>query len=86
MTIEGALVREQGVTFAIVIVKQHIVNSPLAANDAIRAFQPAFPGIPVVLLSQDCVGTPSYFGRRDIVQFLSNVPLRAIPWQHFSIS
>ena len=86
MTFEGALVREQGVTFAIVVVKPRVVQSSFAANDAIQAFRPAFPGVPIVLMAQDYRGTPTYYGRRDIVQFLSSVPMECIPWQTFTIS
>jgi hypothetical protein len=85
VTFQGALIREQGVTFAIVIVKAHIVKSPMAAQDAVRAFRPAFPGVPVVLMGQDGRGVPTYYGRRDIVNFLANVPMECIPWQEFTL-
>jgi len=84
MIFEGALIKEQGVKFAIVIVKQHIINSSHTANQAIASFQPTFPSVPVILMSQDFRGTPTYYGRRDIVNFLKNVPLQCIPWQKFS--
>lgn len=86
MTFQGALIREQGITFAVVIVKVHVVQSSLSASDTIRSFQPAFPGVPVVLMAQDHMGTPTYFGRRDIVRFLTNVPMECIPWQQFTLS
>jgi len=84
MTFEGALIKEQGINFAIVIVKQHILNSSHESNRAILSFQPAFPGIPVVLMAQDYRGTPTYYGRRDIVNFLKSVPLQCVPWQKFT--
>jgi len=86
MTFQGSIIREQGVTFAIVVVKPHIVQSQRAAQDAIRAFQPAFPGVPVALMAQDAFGTPTYYGRQDIVQFLSHVPMQCIPWKEFYLS
>jgi len=86
MTFEGAIVQEQGVTFAIVIVKRHVVANNSAAAEAIRSFQPAFPGMPVVLMAQDSRGTPTYYGRRDIARFLSKVPLSAIPWRKFTLN
>lgn len=85
MTFEGAVIREQGITFAVVIVKKYIIDSSAEADEAIAAFQPAFPGIPVVLMAQDGWGTPTYYGRRDIADFLANVPLEAIPWREYSI-
>ena len=58
MTFQGAVVREQGVTFAVVIVKKHVIDSSFEAGRAVAAFQPAFPGLPVVLMVQDHQGTP----------------------------
>ena len=85
MTFEGAVIREQGVTFAVVVVKRHVVDSRTGAGEAIVAFQPYFPGIPVVLMAQDAWGTPTYFGRPDIARFLANVPLGAIPWKRYTV-
>ena len=85
MTFEGALVSEQGITFAVVVIKPHIVQSHFEATQAIRSFQPAFPGVPVVLMGQDYRGTATYFGRRDIADFLAGVPIESIPWKRFSI-
>ncbi len=50
------MIREQGVTFAVVIVKKHVIDSSTEAGRAIAAFQPVFPGVPVVLMAQDCKG------------------------------
>jgi hypothetical protein len=86
MTFQGAVFREQGVTFAVVIVKKHVIDSGSAeAGRAIAAFQPVFPGLPVVLMAQDYQGTPTYYGRRDIARFLAGVPLGAIPWKQYTV-
>ena len=86
MKVQGAVIREQGVTFAIVIVKRHVIQSTFQANDAVQGFSGLFPGIPIVLMAQDNRGTPTYFGRRDIVRFLSKVPVRAIPWKQYTFT
>ncbi|MGQ3300280.1 hypothetical protein [Reyranella sp.] len=83
---EGAVIREQGVTFAIVVVRQSVLQSTSEANRAIQSFQPAFPGMPVVLMAQDGQGRPTYFGRRDLSQFMANVPLQAVPWKRYTIN
>jgi len=85
MTFQGAVIREQGVTFAVVIVKKHVIDSSSEASRAIAAFQPVFPGVPVVLMAQDYQGTPTYYGRQDIARFLASVPLSAIPWMEYSV-
>jgi hypothetical protein len=85
MTFQGAVIREQGVTFAVVIVKKHVIDSSTEAGQAIAAFQPVFPGLPVVLMAQDYQGTPTYYGRQDIARFLADVPLEAIPWKQYTV-
>jgi hypothetical protein len=84
MKFQGAVIREQSITFAVVIVKMHIIDSGTEAGRAISAFQPLFPGLPVVLMAQDYRGTPTYFGRRDIARFMAEVPLEAIPWKQYT--
>ncbi len=86
MTFEGAVVKEQNVTFAIVVVKHHVVENNLEAQRAISEFSPIFKGLPVVLMGQDAVGCPKYFGRRDIVDFLLRVPVQAIPWKKYQLN
>lgn len=86
MQFEGAVIREQGVTFAVVIVKDHVVHDRSSAANAIQAFRSAFPGIPVVLMGQDSRGIPTYFGRRDIADFMANVPLTSIPWKRYTLN
>jgi hypothetical protein len=84
-TFQGAVLKEQGATFAIVIVKPHVLNNKLEALKAIGTFQPIFSGVPIVLMAQDSRGVPKYYGRKDIVRFLANMPLRAIPWKEYTI-
>jgi hypothetical protein len=84
MTFQGAVIREQGVTFAVVIVKKHVIDSSTEAGRAIADFQPVFPGVPVVLMAQDYRGTPTYYGRQDIARFLADVSLEAIPWKQYT--
>lgn len=86
MIIEGALIQEQGVRFAVVVVKRHIIQDQHLANRAIAEYRPVFGGIPVVLMAQDHRGLPTYFGRNDIVRFLANTPLEAIPWRQFTLN
>jgi hypothetical protein len=86
MKFQGAVIKEQGVTFAIVIVKRHVVQNTHEADQTIRSFAPTFGGIPVVLMAQDGRGTPTYYGRQDIAKFMANVPLRAIPWKEYTIN
>lgn len=85
MRFEGAIVREQGVSFAIVVVKRHILDNTIQANQTARSFGSAFPGLPVVLMAQDARGRATYYGRPDITRFLARVPVGAIPWREYTL-
>jgi hypothetical protein len=85
MKIQGSVIKEQGVTFAIVIVKKSVIDSRTEANNAIGAFRPIFPGIPLVLMAQDHRGVPTYYGRQDLAKFMANVPMHVIPWKEYTI-
>lgn len=86
MQLQGAVIREQGVTFAVVVVQRHVVENRLMASQTVDQFGSVFPGMPVVLMAQDSRGTPTYYGRQDIARFMASVPLRAIPWRTYTLN
>lgn len=82
MTFTAALVREQQTTFAVVLVKASAMQ--LHNRDSTkRSLQPLFPGVPVVLMSQDHFGTPTFYGRRDITRFLAGIEMVRLPWREY---
>ena len=83
---QGAVIKEQGVTFAVVIVKRHVLDNRTEAEKVIRSFLPVFPGLPIVLMAQDSRGVPTYYGRKDISRFMASVSLEAVPWEEYTIS
>lgn len=85
MRVQGAVIREQGQSFAVVVVKAHVVRNSSAAENAICSFAPVF-GVPVVLMAQDSRGRATYYGRRDIAKFMSSVPLNEVPWREYTIN
>lgn len=84
MTFEGAVIKEQGVTFAIVVVKASATVTTAGARELTVAYQQFFPGMPIILMSQDGRGTPTFVGRQDIVRFLSNIAVSRIPWKRYN--
>lgn len=86
MTIEGAVIKEQGVTFAVVCVKPHVLSTQQSAAEAIAAYGGYFPGMPVVLMAQNSRGTPTYMGRRDIVDFLSGISMSRVRWKRYTFN
>ena len=83
---QGEVLKEQGITFAIVIVKKYVIDNSFESKKAIHFFQGIFQGIPVVIMAQDFQGVPVYYGRPDLVNFLVNVPFEAIPWMEYTYS
>ncbi len=83
MRIQGALIQERGHAFAVVIVQAHVIDDRAASEQVLQSSRPLFPDLPVVLMALDLRGRPTYFGRRDIVNFLASVPVRAIPWKDY---
>ena len=85
MKFQGAEIKEQGVTFAVVIVKKHVLDNLNTAKETIQSFAPIFLGLPVVLMAQDYQGSPSYYGRKDIAEFMADIPLSAILWREYTL-
>jgi len=86
MKIHGAVVKEQGVTFAIVIVKQSVMRTDHDSASTRAGFQGLFPGLPLVLASQDSRGVFEYQGRKDLVGFLASIDASRIPWKEYTVS
>jgi len=88
MPINGAILEEQDVTFAIVTVKPFVMTSRTAANkirancSTIRDFQ----GMPIVLAFQESRNQFIYQGRKDIVNNLTKMDPSEIPWKHYHFS
>lgn len=86
MKFQGALVKEQGVEFAVVMVKRSVLANNSECDRVRAGFAPLFGGVPTVLVAQDSRGVPTYQGRKDIVKFLAGIPMEAIPWQEYTVS
>jgi hypothetical protein len=80
--ITAAVVKEQGVRFVVVLVKQQAIQ-PANRDATQRSFSLLFPGDLIVLCAQNSSGVPTYYGRTDIVKFLANIDLRRLPWKKY---
>lgn len=85
MQFQGSVLTEQGITFAIVIVKPHVLQSSSTCEEVRGGFQSHFPGMPVILMAQNSSGVPTYHGRKDIVNFLANIHVSRIPWKRYTV-
>lgn len=89
MTIDGAIIREQGHKFGIIIVKPSAISMSAKAAETRAGFQSQirdFQGIPLILAAQDSRGVFTYQGRDDIVRFLASIDPSRIPWKRYTIS
>jgi hypothetical protein len=57
---DGAVIREQGVTVAVVIVRPSLLQNTTGANRATPSFQPVFLGMPVILMTENSCGRPRF--------------------------
>ena len=85
MVVHGSVIIEQGVTFAIIVVKPEVTNYTYRATKFRQEISHFLPRMPIILMSQDNNGVPHYYGRKDIVDFLKTVPLDKIPWKKYHI-
>jgi hypothetical protein len=83
---DGAVIKEQGVTFAVAVVRRPVLDNPSERHKAQAEFAAVFDGLPTVLMAQDANGVPRYYGRPDLVRFLTNVAMEAIPWNTYSLN
>jgi hypothetical protein len=86
MKFQGAVVKEQGVTFGIVVVTPQVLQTDYATDEMIQFGKRAFGPIPIVLMAQDSRGRPSYKGRPDIVKFLASIDYHRIPWKEYTLA
>lgn len=78
---DGAIIREQGVVFAIAKVRSSALHT--SEREVVQSEFAAFFRVPTVLCAQDSRGIPTYYGRPDLVRFLQNVHISRIPWRRY---
>ena len=71
MRFQGAVIKEQGITFGIVVVKPSVLQTPSSRANMQRFGVQAFGIMPIVLMAQNARGVPTYWGRKDVVGVLS---------------
>ena len=85
MKFDGAVIKVMRVRFAIVVVKPHVIDSKPISQKARLEANRFFPAMPIILLSRDLKGKPTYQGRLDIIRFLAKVHPSRIPWRTYTV-
>lgn len=71
-----AIIKEQGVTFTIVVVRDSVIRSTFEAQRTQAGLEREF-GMSVALWGES---SQTIYGRPDIVRFLQGVHVSQIPW------
>ena len=83
-TFNVALIREQRVVFTVVVVKSHVLTAP--DHETLRCqFEELISCGPVVFMVQSGRSRVRYHGRADLVRWLANVPVVALPWKTLQV-
>jgi hypothetical protein len=85
MKVQAATISLQDANFAVVVVSEDLLKSPGEADMAIERFEPVFGGVPVLLMAQNDKGSPTYYGDRDLVRSLADIPIERMPWKEYSV-
>ena len=83
-TLTGAVIREQGITFAVVIVKNHVVNCQTTSSNMIQDLIPVF-GVPLIALKGES-NRKVRSNRRDVASFVANLHPSRIPWRKYTLN
>ena len=82
--IQGSVLKEQGITFAVVIVQKHVLEFKSDRDVALESLRQLFPGMPIVLMCQDARAEPTFWGPQQIVAMLQGVSMEQIPWKEYT--
>ncbi|GAC1424139.1 MAG: hypothetical protein NVSMB5_18070 [Candidatus Velthaea sp.] len=87
MTLDGAVLSEHGVTFALTTIpfalfKEAGEPADLVANIKARLF----PDLPVVLMTREWSGMPRYYGDAECSRAMAGVHVSRIAWQRYTLA
>ena len=77
MSYNIAFVREQGLTFTVVCVKESVMNSSSESQKVWAAFEAQY-GAPTAIVGEQL---RKVYGDKRIVPWLSSIDLRRLPWR-----
>ena len=56
MQFQGAVIKEQGITFGIILVKTSVLSSPIESSNMLKFGVRAFGDMPIILAAQNSQG------------------------------
>lgn len=85
MRFQVAVIEKKGVACAVAIVNKSIIDNRFEAGMAMQSLNSVLPDRHIILMAYDNRGTPTYYGRSDIVQSLAATPLSDLAWREYHI-
>lgn len=84
MTVEGAIINKQGVTFGVLVVDRHELDDRTRRHQCRREGESVWGPMPIVLMAQDARGAPTYEGPEDLSRFVAALPFSQLPIRRWS--
>ncbi|MDD7794486.1 hypothetical protein [Clostridium sp. 'White wine YQ'] len=84
MQLEAAIIHNSKFNFALIPVDYSIVINSTTAKDVQASFAKYFPGLPIVLMSENDLTIPTYFGRKDILRYLTDLNPSSLSFEVFN--
>jgi hypothetical protein len=81
MEVQAAAISIAGERFVVVLSGPDLVHQPGEADLAIETLSGHFGGVDIVLMGQKDDGSPVYYGARELVALLRDVPVDRMPWK-----
>lgn len=81
MKLKIALVEMEGTQFGLAVVSEGILDDPVKKADTHRFFeQRVFRDLPVVLVGEDFLTAPRFYGPEELSEFMKGVQMEMIEW------
>lgn len=85
MEINAAVVRQDELTFVVIIIKREVLENSFLKKQARDIFRRYFPLYPIVLMAQDERYNAVFDGPAEIVDYLSEIDVQMLPWSTYTI-
>jgi hypothetical protein len=83
MKVQGAVLEEEGIKFAVFKVEKDIFEVPGRARDKMISIQRQFPDMAVIFMSKEPGKAPSFFGRPDIIRIMTAANMDDVEWKEY---
>ena len=81
MKVQIALVQTEGTPFALAVVSEALLDDPNRRDETLRFYEErVFRDLPVVLVSDNFLLLPRFYGTKEFAEFMEGVQMDMIEW------